>query len=66
MKNYRPINLLPVMSKIFEKLIYRRLVSFLNQQNVFHKHQFDFRKNHSTNHATTPLVENITRAFEEK
>ena len=65
-KNYRPISLLPVMSKIVEKLIYRRLVSFLNQQNFFHKYQFNFRKNHSTNHATTLLVENITRAFEEK
>ena len=62
-KNY---SLLPVMSKILEKLVYRRLVSFLNQQNFFHKYQFGFRKNHSTNHATTLLVENITRAFEEK
>ena len=58
-KNYRPISLLPVMSKILEKLIYRRLISFLNQQ-IF------FRKNYSTNRATTLLVENITRTFEEK
>ena len=65
-KNYKPINLLPVMSKILEKLIYRRLVSFLNQQNFFHKYQLAFRKNHSTNHAITLLVENIIRVFEEK
>ena len=54
------------MSKISEKLIYRLFVSFLNQQNFFHKYQFRFWKNHLTNHATILLVENITRAFEEK
>ena len=43
-KNYRPISLLPVMSKILEKLIYRQLVSFLNQKNFFHKYQFGFHK----------------------
>ena len=37
-KNYRPISLLPVMSKILEKLIYRRLISFLNQQKFFYKY----------------------------
>ena len=35
LENYRPISLLPVMSKILEKLIYRRLVIFLNQQIFF-------------------------------
>ena len=64
--NYRPISLLPVFSKILEKLIYRRLLSFLTRQNFFHENQFGFRKNYSTSHAATLLVENITNAFEEK
>ena len=64
--NYRPISLLPVLSKILEKLVYKRLVSFLNGQSFFHKNQFGFRKNFSTSHATTLLVENITTAFEKK
>ena len=62
--NYRPISLLPVLSKILEKLVYKRLVSFLNGQSFFHKNQFGFRKNFFTSHATTLLVENITTIFE--
>ena len=38
---------------------------FLNQ-NFFHENQFGFRKNYSTSHAATLLVENITIAFEKK
>ena len=62
--NYRPISLLPVLSKILEKLVYKCLASFLTRQGFFHKNQFGFRKNFSTSHATTLLVENITTAFE--
>ena len=64
--NYRPISLLSVMSKILEKLVYTRLVSFLNRNGFFHETQFEFRPNHSTSHATTLLIENITEAFEGK
>ena len=42
--NYQPISLLPVLSKILEKLMYKRLVSFLNGQSFFYKNQFGFRK----------------------
>ena len=62
--NYRPTSLLPVLSKILEKLVYKRLVSFFNGLSFFHKNQFGFRKNFSTSHATTLLVEIITTAFE--
>ena len=65
-QNYRPISILPVMSKIMEKLMYKRLLSFLNRQHFFYKYQFGFRKNHSTSHATALLAENICKAFEKK
>ena len=64
--NFRAINLLPVMSKILEKLIYVRLISFLNQQKFFNAHQFGFRKNHSSSHASILLIEEITKAFKSK
>ena len=64
--NYRPISLLCSMSKTLEKLVYNRVISFLNKQNFFYKYQFDFRKNHSTLHAISLLTENITDAFEKK
>ena len=64
--NYRPISLLPVMSKILEKVMYKRVLSFLNQHQFFYDGQFGFRKKHGTNHALTLLVENITEGFENK
>ena len=64
--NYRPISLLCSMSKILEKLVYNRVISFLNKPNFFCKYQFSFRKNHSTLHAISLLTENITDVFEKK
>ena len=51
--NYRPISLISNNSKIIEKLIYRRLNSFLEQNNIFYPSQFGFRDRHSTSH---PLI----------
>ena len=64
--NYLPISLLCSMSKILKKLIYNGVVPFLEKQNFFYKYQFGFRKNHSTSHATSLLIENIAEAFENK
>ena len=64
--NYRPISLLPSLSKILEKVVYTRVHSFINMNdNLFHQ-QFGFRRKHSTNHATTFLISNIVDAFEKK
>lgn len=46
--NYRPISLLPQFGKIFEKIISKRLISFLDKYSLLNKHQFGFRKNFST------------------
>ena len=64
--NYRPINLLPVLSKILEKIVHNRLCSFLSQSNFFYDLQIGFRKNHSTSHAAAVMVENITKSFADK
>ena len=64
--SYGPISLLYSMCKILEKLVYNRVISFLNKQNFFYKYQFGFRKNHSTLHAISLLTENITYDFEKK
>lgn len=44
--SYRPISLLPVMSKLFEKILLKRLMKPLLSQLVMPNHQFGFRKNH--------------------
>ena len=49
--NYRPISTLSIFSKLFEKLIYKRIYSFLIAKNILYDKQFGFRKNHSTSHA---------------
>ena len=47
LKNYRPISLLPVSGKIFEKSIYNCLYSYLESNNILSKFQSGFRKGDS-------------------
>ena len=61
--NYRPISLLPVASKILEKLMHSRLHDFLNRKHFFYDNQFGFRPRHSTAHAATVLVDKVTEAL---
>ena len=49
--NYRAISLLSNIEKILEKLMYKRLYTFLNKNNVIYNLQFGFRKQYSTSHA---------------
>ena len=46
--NYRPISLLPLFGKIFEKVIKKRFIKFLDKYNLITPHQFGFRKGYST------------------
>ena len=43
MHNYRPISLLPALSKILERIIYKRLFGYLSQLNILQDSQFGFR-----------------------
>ena len=61
--NYRPISLLPVFSKIFEKLIHKRVLSFLDKHNVLYNKQFGFRKRHSTIHALNTAITQIIHSL---
>ena len=53
MRNYRPISVLPICSKILEKLMLTRLLDFLDKNSIIYKHQFGFQKN---NKSTTQAV----------
>ena len=61
--NYRPISLLSNISKILEKIMYRRVISFLNRHNFFFENQFGFRKKCSTSQAISLLINSITNSF---
>lgn len=62
--NYRPVSVLPLMSKILKRLMYNRLLSFLNKNNVLYKYQFGFRANHSPDLALLLLIDKISDALE--
>ena len=62
--NYRPISLLSTLSKILEKLIFKRTMNFLKYHNVFTNSQFGFRQKHSTIHALLNFVDKVTHAID--
>ena len=60
--NYRPIPLISNISKVTEKLIHKRLNSFLEHNNIFYSFRFGFRDNHSTTHALIKMTDQIKEA----
>ena len=59
--NYRPISILSHIDKIFEKLVYIRVSSYLKKYDLLSKNQFGFRENSSTNFAIAHIHDNILR-----
>jgi potassium voltage-gated channel Eag-related subfamily H protein 8 len=64
--NYRPISLLPSLSKIIEKIIYKRLISYFTEHNILANEQFGFKKNSTTDMATYALLNNIQLSLDKK
>ena len=62
--NYRPISLVSNIGKILEKIVNKRILKFLHKTNFFFKNQFGFRKNRSTEQATSLLSNMITKSLE--
>ena len=56
LSNYRPISLLSCLSKVLEKLIYSRLMNYLNKNSILHHNQYCFRCGFSTSHALLDVV----------
>ena len=63
-KNYRPISLLPICGKIFEKIIFNNLYNYHNVNNLITKNQSGFCPGHSTTNQLLYLVNEIHEAFE--
>lgn len=64
--SFRPISLLSIFSKIFEKIFLRRLSPVLESKNIIPEHQFGFRHKHGTPEQIHRIVNNITDALEKK
>ena len=63
---YRPISVLPVLSKLFEKVLYHRVHSYLTEHDLIHKKQYGFRENHSTDLAFTTIYDEQLRKLDNK
>ncbi|MGR0295568.1 reverse transcriptase domain-containing protein, partial [Klebsiella pneumoniae] len=61
--SYRPISLLPILSKLFEKLLLKRLLPIVESNNLFPTHQFGFRLGHSTVQQGLRVVDYISSAL---
>ena len=64
--NYRPISLLSIFDKIFEKILCKRLISFLERNKILYCHQYGFRKFYSTLLALIEVTDLIKRFLDEK
>ena len=61
--NYRPVSVLSIFSKIYERLMYNRLSEFIELNDILYRLQFGFRKRHSTSVALMVLTDKITKAL---
>ena len=64
--NYRPISLLPAISKIFERIIYDQLYAYFDNNNILSEEQYGFRTKHSTELAAVKLVDYIKNEIDGK
>ena len=64
--NYRPISVLPFFSKLLEKLVYNRMLKFIDDFNIIHDNQFGFRRNRSTYMALNVLLDKFHESVTSK
>ena len=64
--SYRPISLLPVLGKLFEKVISLRTVNFLDKFKLLSSHQFGFRSKYSTEYAVLDIYEKLLKNMDDK
>ena len=64
--NYRPISVLPVFSKLLERIMYNRVYSHITKHLLLYEKQFGFQKQCSTEHAILQLTKEIYESFDQK
>ncbi len=64
--NYRPISLLPTLSKIMEKVMYKRLYDYLQVNDILYNNQYGFRNSHSTTQAISEFSANVLKSFDQR
>ena len=64
--NYRPVSLLCTLSKVFEKVMYSRLLNFLDYHKILIGNQFGFRKLHSSYMGLMLMMDQVTKALDRR
>ena len=62
--NYRPISLLPTISKIFDEVIHDQMCGYFNNFNLLAEQLCGFRKKHSTEYAAIKLIDHVSKEME--
>ena len=63
--NYRPISVLPVLSKVMEKVVFKQVYKYITDNNLLSDNQFGFRPGYSTNTALFTITENIRKKVDQ-
>ena len=64
-ENYRPVSVIPTISKVIEKLVHRQLSDYLERNNLLNDCQFGFRHKRSTELAVTLFTDKIKKNVDE-
>ncbi|CAH2090702.1 unnamed protein product [Euphydryas editha] len=64
--SYRPISLLPLLSKVFEKILLKKLLGVISERKILPDHQFGFRREHATIEQVHRVCQVIRRSLEQK
>ena len=64
LNNYRPISLLPCVSKIFGKVLFSQLYEYFDRNDLLTQHQYGVRKNQSTEFAAMELIDRVANLLE--
>ena len=66
MNNYRPISLLPSISKVIEKVVSKQLTQYLIRNNLINMNQYGFRPGYSTELAALHVIDKVTKDLDKK
>lgn len=66
LNNYRPVTLIPILAKVFERIMYKRLIHFSDKFNIIVNEQNGFRKDRSTSLAIFQLLKTIYECIDKR
>ena len=62
-KDYRPVSILPILSKVYERVVLEQITNFIEKKLIYHHYQSGYRKNHSTATLLAKLRDDIKEAM---